>query len=473
MPKEIRASRQRAVACRGLFVAVVAAVLGWVPSAILHAQSSTIHGYITAVHPPDEFDLNGEHVTTNAETRFGTMGTKNSVSNNSTRDAVQIGAWVEVSGKGDRKAKTVTAQAVLFRDDRDQKLSGMGAVDKVISTSPELVFAADGYRIRVTSTTVVSFPHDMKSAADVRMGLWVLYEGKLGQDGLLLASKVRFLSTKHAKEKSENAPGDSAAPAATTQPPANSGPTANVIAQPPNNAASQTEIQVDDRRTEIQIENVTYMVTKDQALRSRVQRIGMSLVPAWQKQLPADDPAKIRFYFIAVKDDAHEERANPEGLILVPVQLAERCKNDDQLAAVIADGIAYGLQQQAPTVFEANGASMAEYVGIVAASLAPLGYVAESVGMQAMHGKAEKAQKEQLGRVALELMVDAGYDPWQAPEAWRLAAPGKLPADIGTLKYPDRSGYQLSILNRMYKKPAPTQATESGPTTGGSVSEKP
>jgi len=80
---------------------------------------------------------------------------------------------------------------------------------------------------------------------------------------------------------------------------------------------------------------------------------------------------------------------------------------------------------------------------------------------------------EQRWRVALELMAEAGYDPWQSPEAWRLVAPGKLPADIGTLKYPDRSGYQLSILNRMYKKPAPTQATESGPTTGGSVSEKP
>ncbi len=85
----------------------------------------------------------------------------------------------------------------------------------------------------------------------------------------------------------------------------------------------------------------------------------------------------------------------------------------------------------------------------------------------------DKALKEQRWRVALELMVDAGYDPWQAPEAWRFAEAKKLPADTGTLKYPDRSGYQFAILNLMYKKPAPTNATESGSRANTGVSDKP
>jgi hypothetical protein len=80
---------------------------------------------------------------------------------------------------------------------------------------------------------------------------------------------------------------------------------------------------------------------------------------------------------------------------------------------------------------------------------------------------------EQRWRVALQLMSDAGYDPWQAPEAWRLAAPGKLPADTSTLKYPDRSGYQFAILNLTYKKPAPTNVTEGGSTANPSASRKP
>jgi hypothetical protein len=69
MPQEIRASRQRAIACRSLFVAVVAAGLSCFTSVDLHAQSTVLHGYITAVRPPDGFDVNGEHVITALSSR--------------------------------------------------------------------------------------------------------------------------------------------------------------------------------------------------------------------------------------------------------------------------------------------------------------------------------------------------------------------------------------------------------------------
>jgi len=462
MPQEIRARRQRGIACRVLLVAVVAAGLGCPPSMIVHAQSPAVHGYITAVRPPDGFDVNGEHVTTTAETRFGPIGTKNPVSNGPMRDAVQIGAWVQVFGEHDGKAKSVAAQAVLFRDDWDRKLTGLGVINKVISTAPELVFAADGYRIRVTPATEIRYPKDMKSGAEVHADLWVLYEGKLGQDGLLVASKVRFLPDKRAKEKSEKAPGDSSEPAANGDLAAKG----NAQPQPPSNAYGETGVQVDDRRTEIKLYDTTYSVSKDQALQSRVRRIGMSLVPVYQKRLPADDSSKIQFDFLAVDDLTHEVHTSPdsEGLILVPAQLATRFKNDDQLAAVLAEGIAFSLQQQAPMVIEVNRATLAEAVGLTAVSLVPYAYLTESVGWQVAHSKSDRAFMEQRGRVALQLMADAGYDPWQAPEAWRLAAPGKLPADPSTLKYPDRSGYQFAILNLMYKKPAPSNASEGGST---------
>jgi hypothetical protein len=60
--------------------------------------------------------------------------------------------------------------------------------------------------------------------------------------------------------------------------------------------------------------------------------------------------------------------------------------------------------------------------------------------------------EEQRGRVALALLKDAGYDPWQAPEAWRLVTPKHLPKDLNSLKYPSLGGYQLGILNLQYKK---------------------
>jgi hypothetical protein len=75
--------------------------------------------------------------------------------------------------------------------------------------------------------------------------------------------------------------------------------------------------------------------------------------------------------------------------------------------------------------------------------------------------------------MALGFMADAGYDPWQAPEAWRLLAPKKLPANTSHLKYPSQAGYQLAILNLIYKKSAPTNAAEPGSTANPGPGAKP
>jgi hypothetical protein len=61
--------------------------------------------------------------------------------------------------------------------------------------------------------------------------------------------------------------------------------------------------------------------------------------------------------------------------------------------------------------------------------------------------------QEQAGRIALTLMADAGYDPQQAPEAWRLLASKKSPKDLSALQYPSRAEYQLGIL-RLDGEPA-------------------
>src|SRR5208282_3510437 len=57
---------------------------------------------------------------------------------------------------------------------------------------------------------------------------------------------------------------------------------------------------------------------------------------------------------------------------------------------------------------------------------------------------------------------------FSVPIAWpcagkkrHIAEPGKLPADTGTLKHPDRSGYQFGILNRMCGRPTAANAKEA------------
>jgi hypothetical protein len=67
--------------------------------------------------------------------------------------------------------------------------------------------------------------------------------------------------------------------------------------------------------------------------------------------------------------------------------------------------------------------------------------------------------EEQVGRIAISLVADAGYDPWQVPEAFELLAARRLPNGSISVKHTNLSEYALSILNLEYR-PGTTRATD-------------
>ena len=152
-----------------------------------------------------------------------------------------------------------------------------------------------------------------------------------------------------------------------------------------------------------------------------------------------------------------------QGLILIPVQLVNRMKSDDQVAALLADGVAFNLQRQAARTVANNRAFWGlSAAGEVAGLFIPGFGIATQLGTTIADKKIRTAMEEQRARVALALLAGAGYDPWQSPEAWRIAAPKQDPKDINSLKYPSLSGYQLSILALQYKNHVSTEARETG-----------
>jgi hypothetical protein len=409
-----------------------------------------IDGYISGVRPPMGFEVNGRRFEVTSETSFGLIGLNSTSTSSPLREALRIGVYVQVAGSDLGPFKPIKATTVMVRDDWDRKLSGIGVITRVALTfaPATAVYEADGYLIRITPSTQLTFLGDLDSLSDVSANTWLHFSGKRGKDGILEAAKAQFLPAKPTKFKAvkdleiatvKTRPAGATDDAMTSK-------ATGTLAIPDDGAALQQ-----DEQLKIGLGR-WHTLPADQPLQQRVHRIGMALVPAYQRAMADDDPSKIHFRFFAVDDNKLRGAiCLLDGAILVSKQTVERLGNDDRLAAVLADGVAYNLQRQAAKQVRMNRAAWGvEIAGEVAGAFVPgLGSAMLMTG-GLVGSKDETAMQEERLRIALALMRDAGYDPWQAPEAWRLVTPKKLPANLASLTYPDISCYQFGILNLQY-----------------------
>jgi hypothetical protein len=417
---------------------------------LLAQQTYPIEGYINVVHAPMSFEVNGRRFDVTSETSFGLMGSQSTSTASPLRDALRIGVYVQVAGRELGLTMPIKATTVLIRDDWDQKLSGIGVITRVVlSPSPTTaVYEVDGYLIRITPSTQLVFLGDLDSLADVSANTWLHFSGKRSKDGILDAAKAQFIPAKPTKFKA--AKGLEVATVKTRP--------AGVKEAAMTSEAKGTPATSDDGVALQQDEQLKiglgrwHTLPADQPLQQRVHRIGMALVPAYQRAMADDDPSKIHFRFFAVDDNKLRGAiCLLDGVVLVSKQTVDRLKSDNQLAAVIADGVACNLQRQAARKVEA----MRKELGVDIAVDVALAFVPGidfAVFNSGIAGKEMAIMQEERLRISLALMHDAGYDPWQAPEAWRIVDPKKLPANLALLKYPDTSCYQLGILNLQYAR---------------------
>jgi hypothetical protein len=326
----------------------------------------------------------------------------------------------------------------------DQKLSGLAVVIKVDSIAGDPLFYADGYRIRVNSRTVTAFSGDLKDVADVVPGTWIHFVGVRDNTGVLVAGKARFFP-----------PGSRRLLTAMGPRTLKHSPDYQPVTHDSLLDANGRLVGPD---TKVRLSDAGgpcgwHRVPADLPLQERVERIGMRLVPAFQKQLPFDDPARIPFRFYAIADDrVRSSFACNVGLVLVPKNVVERLQSDDQLASVLAEGIAFHLQRQLVTLSPLDYVPGATEVARFIPALFPVAYIAGDAVADVVSHELEARLKGEFARMALQLADDAGFDPWQAPEAWRLLSPKEPPRDIRSIKYTPEGNYQLRILNLQYKR---------------------
>lgn len=431
--------------CQSSFLQPLAA-LAFLAVPLLAQSNFPVEGYINGIHPPRGYEADGRRFELASDTTFGWTGFEPASTASPRREDLRVGVYVQVEGRDLGMAKPILASTVLIRNDRDRTLSGLGVITRVLSPAPAAVYEADGYRIRIGPSTDLAFADDLSSLADVSTNTWLHFSGKRGADGVLEAAKAQFIPAKPTKFKAAK---DFEIATVKTRPAGSTDPdqTSKAMGAPanPDDGAALRQ----DEQLKIGLGR-WHTLPADQPLQQRVHRIGTALVPTYQRDMADDDPSKIHFRFFAV-DDSRVRGAVCllDGAVLVSTQTVERLASDDQLAAVVADGIACNLQRQTARTVIARRKDLA--IGVAEAFIPGVG-LAAVLGPGMFTSKEMATEQEERLRIALALMQDAGFDPWQAPEAWRLAAPRKLPKDLASLTYPDSSCYQLGILNLQYKR---------------------
>jgi hypothetical protein len=395
-------------------------------SSVLSQQQEPIavieNGYVTRTVSLSDFDVNGFHVIAGKKTVFWASFSDNL--RRRTDVSPYLGQGVTVYGELKKKNHEVIAEDVVFRPLDTTTLSGSAIVDRIVSPadpggSPlRLLLRADGYVILINATTKVSFQSPLTSMPNVKTNVWLKYHGKPQPDGFLLADTAIFSSNIVSDDEAKVLDKSDYDPAA-------------VDPDSKQNLARKLLLGIDPKKIP---------PYKDAAMQARIDRIGASLIPIYQRSLPDSDAGKIDFRFQLIDAKWKDACTLPSGVILIPHQLIERLQNDSQIATLLADNMAAAIEKQAyrilPALHEMTAANVASLAaGIVVPGVGIVTNVATSVRAKSIHDDL----LNQSGRVSLGLLHDAGYDITQAPIAWWLLANSSA-GDLSSVHVPPRAG---------------------------------
>ena len=400
-----------------------AAVLGFVALPFAYGGSAPVlTGFITEMETPSSFRVDGTTVLCSPTVTVGT-GTGCA--------SLHLGQTVKVYGKRDHHSGSVAATGIVPVAPARHKLEGVAIVDAVAPAgeSAEWSFRADGYRMLMTPAT--ARPTSAKAAqhgpADPQTNLWVHYAGTQDARGVLVLTLVEFTPNTVGETERKLRERLEFNPAANTDAHAQGG-------------LSKTLLGVDVTRSPIH---------EDAAMQARVSALGKRLIPAYQKQLPDTDPTKILFRFQVVDQPRFRDAITmPNGIILVPYQVVEQLQDDAELAALLADNLAYALEKEDfRTLRKAQVFSAMEVAGWAAGSVGP------AVAGGSLNSTVQRHAEEQSARVSLSLLADAGFPVGAAAlTRWRLDLPPGKPLEA--MRPSPRAVYLYQMIDSTWSPPA-------------------
>ena len=422
------------------------------PAALTRGQEyPTINGYVTRAASGSDFDVNGVRILCTEQTRGvskSAHGETNAIVGCPGGPPYVGESLVIYYSLQDTKTNSVYATRIeVRRTPALGEISGSAVIDAAPAQEATgaqasgFLIRADGFRIWITSKTKIKWNSPLQSSADVKAGNWIKYKGMMDAAGVLVAATVQIgpniIDSKEESLRTKNEYDPSAVPAQEKQ---------NLLKDSFAGGCGGLYVRGCDPKK--------FPPFKDAEMQARVEKIGNSLVPAYQRALLDSDPAKIDFRYQLIDTKLFREALTlPDGIILVPHQVVERLQNDAQLAAVVADAMACALERQE---YRAEGKQKTAVAVTLAGAFVP--YAGPSIAGTGESYSLEilMTEMEQRSRVSLTLLHDAGYDIDQAPIAWWLLAPGKQ-RPLSEIEIPDRAGYLYRILGEAWHNPVAKQ----------------
>ena len=389
------------------------ALLAVQPSiAQLPEEQPALEAIVTRVASSSDFDVNTIHVLCGNSTSSGWSNSPVSYSG-CPKQTPKLGQSITIFGTLHRDQNTVEATRLLQHPEKARgEVSGNAVVDAPpIRNAPgfpagTIMVRADGYWIVLPFKADLNVWAPMKSVEEVNANTWIEYDGKLRLDGVVIARGgwliPNILTDKEEKRRTK-----------THYDPAAAG-----------NQPKQSSIGI--AIAGVNLKRVPQW--PDAVMQARVEKIGESLIPKYQKELSDTDPAKVAFRFIVVDANWGDFPLSlPDGTVLIPHQGVQRMQSDAQLAALLADAVAILIEKQSLRMEAALRTYSAKKLAADAAYT--------TLGVPAIIAAAWSDEQRRIlnremaqsARVSLTLMHDAGYDISQAPMAWWLIAAGKKP----------------------------------------------
>jgi hypothetical protein len=382
------------------------------PGEPLKTREVRITGYVTAVTSPTAFEIDDYRITHDDDLTMQFDNRGSDVQFNIAN--IEVGTELDIKGDLDEetqhvRAKTIKVDLEQFRTLQNTAVLTRPPAGLVKSGNGWTgTFFADGQRIRVSPDTKVSLKLSstetvdndlLTSLEEVSAGMLMTYEGVRDvETGMILADRVEFARNEF--EKGEQDLWNRSL------------------------VRFRAADSLSDKPGELTVPGVgKFKLVPNEEVQDYVTRIGKSLVPKYALSIAQTDPSRFRFQFYVVIDDKPNAFALPNGIFVIHSGMFAILENEAQLAALIGHEMAHAMQehqwrelQARKTLTTGMGVTVAEAFGRM--TLRDF----DSLTDLAMRNGYAPSQENQADRAGLEYMVNAGYDPREAPRLWTAIA---------------------------------------------------